>query len=152
MIAEWHVWLIGENVTAELVQTKLGTHLENRVNSFLSDNEAADVKITVRVLACTTRSTELKPFMRRRFPDAPGSFAYTAKGIFAFQKIDGKDICFFGLHTQEYGSDVPLPNNRLIVLRLWVINSGIIFDLNAAYKISSHISERGKIGPATIED
>jgi len=103
---------------AELVQTKLGTHLESRVNSFLSDNGAADVRITVRVLACTTKSTELKPFMRRRFPDAPGNFAYTAKGIFAFQKIDGKDICFFGLHAQEYGSDVPQPNNRLIVLRL----------------------------------
>jgi len=94
------------------MQTKLGAHLENRVNSFLTERGAADVKITVRVLACTSRSTEVKSFMRRRFPNAPESFPYTAKGIFAFQKIDGKDICFFGLHTQEYGSDAPQPNHR----------------------------------------
>ena len=97
---------------AELVQTKLGAHMENRVNSFLSQCDAADIKITVRVLACTSRSTEVKSYMRHRFPDAPASFPYTAKGIFAFQKIDGKDICFFGLHTQEYGSEVPQPNHR----------------------------------------
>ena len=95
------------------MQTKLGAHLENRVNSFLSQHDAADVKITVRVLACTSKSTEVKAFMRRRFPDAPASFPYTAKGIFAFQQINGKDICFFGLHTQEYGSDALQPNHRL---------------------------------------
>jgi len=100
---------------AELVQTKLGAHLESRVNSFLTQQGAADVKVTVRILACTSRSTEVKPFMRSRFPDAPASFPYTAKGIFAFQKIDGKDVCFFGLHTQEYGSDAPQPNHRLLL-------------------------------------
>lgn len=97
----------------ELVQTKLGAHLENRVASFLSQHDATDIKITVRVLSCSSKSTEVKSFMRRRFPDAPASFPYTAKGIFAFQQIDGKDICFFGLHTQEYGSDAPQPNHRL---------------------------------------
>ena len=107
--------------TAELVQTKLGAHLENRVNSFLSQRGAADVTITVRVLACTARSTEVKPFMRLRFPDAPACFPYVAKGIFAFQKIDGKDICFFGLHTQEYGSDAPQPNHRLYFNCMFVV-------------------------------
>jgi len=97
----------------ELVQTKLGAHLEERVNSFLSQHGAADVEVAVRVLSCTSRSTEVKSYMRHRFPEAPTSFPYTAKGIFAFQKINGKDVCFFGLHTQEYGSDAPQPNHRL---------------------------------------
>ena len=40
------------------------------------------------------------------------SFPYRAKAIFAWEEIDGRDIMFFGMHVQEYGSECPGPNTR----------------------------------------
>ena len=44
--------------------------------------------------------------------DMAETFPYRAKAMFAFEEIDGVDVCFFGMHVQEYGSDAPLPNTR----------------------------------------
>lgn len=40
------------------------------------------------------------------------NFPYRAKTLFAYEEIDGVDVCFFGMHVQEYGSDCPQPNAR----------------------------------------
>ena len=45
-------------------------------------------------------------------PEMADSFPYIAKAIFAFEEIDGIDVCFFGMHVQEYGSNCPTPNAR----------------------------------------
>ena len=39
-------------------------------------------------------------------------FPYRTKAVFAFEVIDGTEVCFFGLHVREYGSNCPPPNQR----------------------------------------
>jgi len=53
--------------------------------------------------------------MKSRFVDngeMSDSIPYRVKTIFAFEEIDGVDVCFFGMHVQEYGSDCPVANAR----------------------------------------
>ena len=44
------------------------------------------------------------------------NFPYRARTLLAFEEIDGVDVCFFGMHVQEYGSDCPAPNTRRIYI------------------------------------
>lgn len=50
--------------------------------------------------------------IRMRTEGFPDQFPYRTKAIFAFQEMDGVEICFFGMHCQEYGSDCPQPNRK----------------------------------------
>ena len=55
-------------------------------------------------------------FLFRFEDDFPSSFPYKAKALFAFEQIDGTDVCFFGMHVQEYGSDCPQPNSKRVYI------------------------------------
>ena len=49
-----------------LQTTKLGTYLENRVNSFLKKKDSAAGDVTIRVLASSEKQVEIKPGMKAR--------------------------------------------------------------------------------------
>jgi len=103
-----------------LPQTKLGEHIEKRVNAFLKtaeNNENAGY-VHIRIVSSQNKAVEVRPGMRERYPkeEFPESFPYRARALFAFEEIDGVDVCFFGMHTQEFGSDCPEPNKNRIYL------------------------------------
>uniref|UniRef100_A0A672T5P4 histone acetyltransferase n=1 Tax=Sinocyclocheilus grahami TaxID=75366 RepID=A0A672T5P4_SINGR len=103
-----------------LPQTKLGSFLETRVNEYLKrQNLPESGDVTVRVVHVSDKVVEVKPGMKSRFVDSgemSESFPYRTKALFAFQDIDGTDVCFFGMHVQEYGSDCPPPNQRRVYI------------------------------------
>ncbi|CAH8539259.1 unnamed protein product [Schistosoma guineensis] len=101
----------------KLPVTRLSNFLEKRVNDFLKKKEVGTGEVTIRVLASSDKVVEVKPLMRARFTESgelSESFPYRLKAVFAFQEIDGQDVCFFGLYVQEYGSESPQPNRRRV--------------------------------------
>ncbi|KAG7491521.1 hypothetical protein MATL_G00004320 [Megalops atlanticus] len=103
-----------------LPQTKLGNFLEARVNEFLRrQNHSESGEVTIRVVHVSDKVVEVKPGMKARFVDSgemAESFPYRTKALFAFEDIDGAEVCFFGMHVQEYGSDCPPPNQRRVYI------------------------------------
>ncbi|ESO09760.1 hypothetical protein HELRODRAFT_121284, partial [Helobdella robusta] len=103
----------------KLPNTKLGTYLENRVNQFLKKKDSASVEVSIRVLSSFDKFAEIKQGMKDRFSDClvdPPQYPYRVKAIFAFAEIDSVDVCFFGMHVQEYGSECPDPNSRRVYI------------------------------------
>lgn len=102
-------------ICSGLPPTKLGTYLETRVNALLKRKDAGAGEVTIRVLSSYDKAVEVKPGMRARFVESgemAERFPYRVKAMFAFEEIDGVDVCFFGMHVQEYGSDCAPPNSR----------------------------------------
>ncbi|XP_047215364.1 CREB-binding protein-like [Girardinichthys multiradiatus] len=103
-----------------LQTTRLGTYIEDRVNKYLKrQNHPEAGEVFVRVVASSDKTVDIKPGMKSRFVDSGemvASFPYRTKALFAFEEIDGVDVCFFGMHVQEYGSDCPFPNTRRVYI------------------------------------
>ncbi|XP_077414693.1 histone acetyltransferase p300 isoform X5 [Vanacampus margaritifer] len=103
-----------------LPQTKLGSYLESRVNDYIKrQNHPEAGEVTIRVVHISDKVVEVKPGMKSRFVDSgemSESFPYRMKALFAFEDVDGADVCFFGMHVQEYGSDCPPPNQRRVYI------------------------------------
>uniref|UniRef100_A0A8C7Z5H9 histone acetyltransferase n=1 Tax=Oryzias sinensis TaxID=183150 RepID=A0A8C7Z5H9_9TELE len=103
-----------------LQTTRLGTYIEDRVNKYLKrQNHPEAGEVFVRVVASSDKSVDVKPGMKSRFVDSGEmmeNFPYRTKALFAFEEIDGVDVCFFGMHVQEYGSDCPFPNTRRVYI------------------------------------
>ncbi|KAJ8402202.1 hypothetical protein AAFF_G00370670 [Aldrovandia affinis] len=103
-----------------LQTTRLGMFIEDRVNKYLKrQNHPEAGEVFVRVVASSDKTVEVKPGMKSRFVDTgemPESFPYRTKALFAFEEIDGVDMCFFGMHVQEYGWECPFPNTRRVYI------------------------------------
>uniref|UniRef100_A0A1A7W816 histone acetyltransferase n=1 Tax=Iconisemion striatum TaxID=60296 RepID=A0A1A7W816_9TELE len=107
--------------TAKRLQsTRLGMYIEDRVNKYLKrQNHPEAGEVFVRVVASSDKTVEVKPGMKAKFVDTgemPETFPYRTKALFAFEEIDGVDVCFFGMHVQEYGSECPFPNTRRVYI------------------------------------
>ncbi|XP_003376358.1 putative bromodomain protein [Trichinella spiralis] len=106
-------------IPAGLPHCKLSMHVENRVNKFLRKSNSCAGEVIIRVLASSDKEVEVKPLMKTKFctiGEIPEKFPYRTKAIFAYEVVDGVEICFFGLHVQEYGSNCPQPNSRRVYI------------------------------------
>eukprot|EP00898_Chlorokybus_atmophyticus_P002751 jgi/Chlat1/3477/Chrsp23S03676 len=74
--------------------------------------------LTLRVVSCTDKRMEVKSRFLERYgaQGFPREFPYRSKVVLLFQKIDGVDVCLFGMYTQEFGSDAAAPNTRRVYL------------------------------------
>ena len=81
-----------------------------------SNVEAGEVFI--RVVSSSDKIVDVKPGMKQKFGQGqfPDQFPYRAKALFAFEDFNGVDVCFFGMHVQEYGSECSHPNARRVYI------------------------------------
>lgn len=104
----------------KLPHCALSRFIEDRVNKYMKSNAAGkDCEVIIRVLCATDKEVEVKPLMKQKYggPNGfPDKFPYRTKAIFAFEVIDDTEVCFFGLHVQEYGSNCPPPNRRRVYI------------------------------------
>eukprot|EP00239_Pterosperma_sp_CCMP1384_P009689 CAMPEP_0197866002 /NCGR_PEP_ID=MMETSP1438-20131217/43976_1 /TAXON_ID=1461541 /ORGANISM="Pterosperma sp., Strain CCMP1384" /LENGTH=1499 /DNA_ID=CAMNT_0043484531 /DNA_START=201 /DNA_END=4700 /DNA_ORIENTATION=- len=115
-----------------LPQSRLSKFLESRLqNSLKNERTRRAQKLGVPIDECPTATgltlrivcnVDKKVEVRRKFAEAfkgvnyPTEFPYRSKVLLLFQKIDGVDVCVFGMYAQEYGADAPAPNTRRLYL------------------------------------
>uniref|UniRef100_A0A914DR75 histone acetyltransferase n=1 Tax=Acrobeloides nanus TaxID=290746 RepID=A0A914DR75_9BILA len=103
----------------KLPHCQLSRHIEDRVNQYMikeSGLSAGQYEVVIRVLCAVDKKVEVKPMMKQKYAGFPDRFPYRSKAIFAFEVVDGAEICFFGLHVQEYGNDCPPPNRGRVYI------------------------------------
>lgn len=113
-----------------LPHTRMSRYLETKVNEYIRDNSPTAGEMTIRVLAAyrdrVEVKSEMKEYLKRcrskdstlhpNLEEYPDDFEFTTRAIFAWQEIDGVDVCVFGMHVQEYGEDCPEPNRQVVYL------------------------------------
>ncbi|CAF5168191.1 unnamed protein product, partial [Rotaria magnacalcarata] len=73
--------------------------------------------VTIRVLAASDKICNVKSQLKNYYPNqATDGYPYRTKAIFAFQKLEGVDVVFFGMYVQEYDEHCPAPNTRRVYI------------------------------------
>ncbi|CAJ0566175.1 unnamed protein product, partial [Mesorhabditis spiculigera] len=102
----------------KLPHTKLSQHLEDRVNGYVKRTTDEELEVVIRVLSVQEKEVEVRKEIRDKYSmqGFPDKFPYRSKAIFAFEVIDGAEVCFFGMHVQEYDNKCGGNNQRRVYI------------------------------------
>ncbi|KAF8083265.1 hypothetical protein N665_0786s0010 [Sinapis alba] len=115
-----------------LPASNLSNHLEQRLFKKLKQERQERARLqgksydevpgadslVIRVVASLDKILEVKPRFLDIFREDNYSseFPYKSKAILLFQKIEGVEVCLFGMYVQEFGTDSASPNQRRVYL------------------------------------